>query len=187
VRTACSPLQRVGPRDARRWAAADARLRCAAEWPDRGASLTRPALERHGTIGAVGSFAMALDVGGAKGRCGPGTGARKSVRSHVENGAVNGMMASTISHDATNLEVIRVRKRSLPSWNSKRCATPHRPNPLVKSLDFSKGVARQANAARRPSRDMFVRCQDLRYINVLMLPGARRVTQTTRDGHRRCS
>jgi hypothetical protein len=42
---------------------------CASGRPDSGKSLTRPAVEIHGTLGTAASLVTAADVGGAKGVC----------------------------------------------------------------------------------------------------------------------
>jgi hypothetical protein len=71
--------------------------------PDNGRSLTRPAVEIHGMLDTAASVVRAEDLRGARGACCSRAVLRKPVKSHVENGAVNGTRTRTTSHAAKNL------------------------------------------------------------------------------------
>jgi hypothetical protein len=106
MRTVSCLVKRAAARDALMCAEAEATCCCGIDTPVSGTRLTRPALVMHGTVGTAASLAMAVDFGGAIGLCDRGAVPMKPLRSQVENGAVNGMIANATSHEARSLEIM---------------------------------------------------------------------------------
>jgi hypothetical protein len=73
---------------------------------DSGKNLTRPGPARQSALGTAASVVRTTEAGGGAGRCCPCVLPNRLVRSHVENGAVNGRMTSATSQTAKNFGTI---------------------------------------------------------------------------------
>jgi hypothetical protein len=109
--------------------------------PDTGESLTRPDVETKTALGTATSDASASGPRGAAGRCCPCPFPNRPERSQIGNGAVNGTMTSTTSHDAKTWAALK-GKVSYPISRKARAtcaAVRNSTDPFLLSNDCGRG------------------------------------------------